>query len=200
MFTGIVSDLGRVAAVRDGDGRELDVEAPFEAGSLEIGASVAHSGICLTITSFMPGGYRVFASAETLNRTTIGDWRTGDRVNLERSLKLGDELGGHLVFGHVDGVGTVRCIEPDGAGFNLRFAMPSGFASLVAVKGSIAVDGISLTVTDVDDQSFAVAVIPHTWEVTTLRDRKVGDTVNLEMDMLARYVARQLGFAAETAT
>ena len=194
MFTGIITDLGEIEDIVDDNGRTLWIAAPFDLDTIAIGASVAHSGICLTVVEKRTGQYRVFASGETLSRTTIGGWQVGDRVNLEHSLKLGDELGGHLVFGHVDGCGELVSLERDGAGYNLRFSMPQQLAPLIAVKGSVAVDGISLTVTYSDKGSFGVSIIPHTWEVTTLKDRKLGDRINLEVDMLARYVGRQLEF------
>jgi riboflavin synthase len=195
MFTGIITHIGRVRAViqRD-DGRELVVEADIEPASIPIGASVAHSGVCLTVTAHEPGGWRVYASGETLARTTLGSWRDGDRLNIERSLRLGDELGGHLVFGHVDAKGSIAAIEQAGDSYRILVEMPEALAPLVAVKGSIAVDGISLTVTEAGPDSFALAIIPHSWAHTTLADRRQGDHVNLEADMLARYVARQLAF------
>jgi riboflavin synthase len=156
---------------------------------------VAHSGVCLTITARGLEGWRVHASAETLARTTLGRCRPGDRVNIERSLRLGDELGGHLVSGHVDGLGRIASIEPTGASHRVEIELPAALAPLVAVKGSIAVDGISLTVNEAGADRFAVTIIPHTWRHTTLADRRVGDPVNLEADMLARYVARRLAFA-----
>jgi riboflavin synthase len=198
MFTGIITDIGKIVATRHsaaegGSGVELTVQSTFDPATIQLGASIAHSGVCLTVTERTADGWMVHASPETLRLTTIGGWQTGTRVNLERSLRLGDELGGHLVFGHVDGLGTVEAIEPEGEGYRLRFTLPSDLARLVAVKGSITVDGISLTVTEVAERSFAVAIIPHTWSHTTLCDRRPGDQVNLEADMLARYVARQLG-------
>lgn len=195
MFTGIITHVGRIAAVTErDDGRELTVEAGIDPATIPIGASVAHSGVCLTVTAHGPGGWRVYASGETLARTTLGDWRVGDRINIERSLSLGDELGGHLVFGHVDAKGSIAAIERAGDSWRVVVAMPEALAPLVAVKGSVAVDGISLTVTEVGPDSFALAIIPHTWAHTTLSDRRPGDAVNLEADMLARYVARQLAF------
>ncbi|MGD9509380.1 MAG: riboflavin synthase [Geminicoccaceae bacterium] len=193
MFTGIVTHLGEVAAVRDIDGgRELVMASALPLAEIALGASLAHDGICLTVTAIGEGCHTVQASAETLARTTLGRWQTGRRVNLERSLRLGDELGGHLVFGHVDAVGTIAALAPEGDCHRLAIALPSALAPLVAVKGSIAVDGISLTVNAVGAGRFAVMVIPHTWQHTTLADRQLGDAVNLEADMLARYVARQL--------
>ncbi len=195
MFTGIVTHLGALAAVREhgGGGRELVVESDLPLAELPPGASVAHSGVCLTVVGFEGRRHRVQASGETLARTTLGRWREGDRVNLERSLRLGDELGGHLVFGHVDAVGEILGISPaPGDSRRVEVALPPALAPLVAVKGSIAVDGISLTVNEALPDRFAVTIIPHSWEHTTLKDRRAGDPVNLEADMLARYVARQL--------
>jgi riboflavin synthase len=150
--------------------------------------------VCLTVTDKTATTYRVHASLETLARTTLGQWQPGDRVNLERALRLGDELGGHLVFGHVDGLGEIAAIEPTGDGHRLEIGLPGGLAPMIAVKGSITVDGVSLTITESGDDRFAVAIIPHTWAETTLGRRRIGDLVNLEVDMLARYVARQLAF------
>ncbi|MCS6779946.1 MAG: riboflavin synthase [Geminicoccaceae bacterium] len=195
MFTGIVTHRGVVERIEDGCGRVLEI-APL--GAFEpvvVGASIAHAGICLTVASLTDRGWRVEASAETLARTTLGSWRPGERINLERSLRLGDELGGHLVFGHVDAVGEILAIEEKPGGRRLSVSLPAELAPLVAVKGSIAVDGISLTVTEVEADRFATVIVPHTWAVTTLADRRPGDRVNLEADMLARYVARQLAFA-----
>jgi riboflavin synthase len=192
MFTGIVTHIGRLVSVSGEGIRDLVVDVGIDPASVPIGASVAHSGVCLTIVEHQAGGWRVQASGETLARTTLGRWRPGDRLNIEGSLRLGDELGGHLVFGHVDAVGRVLAIEPEGESRLMTFGLPETLAPLVAVKGSIAVDGISLTVTAVGPDRFSTAVIPHTFARTTLGDRKAGDAVNLEADMLARYVARQL--------
>jgi riboflavin synthase len=192
MFTGIINFLGRVAELSDGSGRDLVVATDMPLDDLAIGASVAHSGICLTVVDKAPRRYRVQASGETLARTTLGRWRPGQRLNLERSLRLGDELGGHLVFGHVDAVGSVRRLERVAESWRLEVAMPPELAPLVAVKGSIAVDGVSLTVNEALPDGLVVNIIPHTWAHTTLGDLGLGDPVNLEVDMLARYVARQL--------
>lgn len=197
MFTGIVTHIGRIAEVRDGAAlRDLVVETDMPLGDLPPGASVAHSGVCLTVVEHDGRGrLRVQASPETLARTTIGRWREGERVNLERSLKLGDELGGHFVFGHVDGLGEVAALDEAGDGtWRLEVAMPADLAPLVAVKGSVAVDGISLTVNEISGDRFACMVVPYTWGHTTLSRRRPGDPVNLEADMLARYVARRLAF------
>lgn len=192
MFTGIVSHIGTIRRIGEGAQRELEIVPGFPLDDLALGASVCHSGVCLTVTGKSTDSFTVQASPETLGRTTLGDWREGGRVNLERSLRLGDELGGHLVFGHVDGVGALVSAVPAGDGLTMRFSLPAALADMVAVKGSISVDGVSLTVTAVGAEWFEVALIPHTWSHTTLRDRRPGDRVNLEADMLARYVARQL--------
>jgi riboflavin synthase len=195
MFTGIVTHIGEVRTVEGSEERTLEISPGFALEDIALGASIAHSGICLTVVAKSRDSYRVQASGETLARTTLGYWRTGTRINLERSLKLGDELGGHLVYGHVDAIGRIRKIEPTGDSHRLIVGLPRTLAGLVAVKGSIALDGISLTVNEVGDDWFGVTIIPHTWECTTLADRQIGDEVNLEVDMLARYVARQLAFA-----
>jgi riboflavin synthase len=200
MFTGIVTHVGEVAAVRGiAGGRELVVASGLPLAEIALGASVAHSGTCLTVVAKDAATHTVQASAETLARTTLGRWREGHRLNLERSLRLGDELGGHLVFGHVDAVGEITRVEPDGECRRVEILVPPSLAPLLAVKGSIAVDGISLTVNEAGADRFAVSVIPHTLAHTTLADRRVGDAVNLEADMLARYVARQLAAAAAAA-
>ena len=202
MFTGLVSDVGRVKSVEDVNGlRRLRVEGRYPASSIQMGASIEHSGVCLTVVEFGPtesGGswWVVEAIPETLSRTTLGSWMAGSRVNLELSLKLGDELGGHLVYGHVDGLGIVRSITPDGDSRRIRVEIAEPLAKFLAEKGSICVDGVSLTVSGVGRSDgahwFEVAIIPHTLQVTTLGSLTPGDRVNLEVDMLARYVARML--------
>ena len=195
MFTGIITHIGRVEDVRDGESlRDIVVATDLPLDEVALGASVAHSGVCLTVVEKMPGALRVQASPETLARTTLGGWRPGTRINLERSLRLGDELGGHLVFGHVDAVGEIVALAQAGETWRLEVAVPEALSPLIAVKGSVAVDGISLTVNEAASDRFACTIIPHTWAHTTLCDRRVGDRVNLEADMLARYVARQLAF------
>lgn len=198
MFTGIITHQGLISKVEDkDDGRRLEIRAAgLDLDRLAIGASVAHSGVCLTVAGKTGDGYTVYASPETLARTTLGTWREGEAVNLEASLRLGDELGGHLVFGHVDGLGRIVTIEPVGESFRLVLDLPSDLRPLVAVKGSIAVDGISLTVNEVTEAGVGLMIIPHSWSVTTLRHRRPGDAVNIEADMLARYVARQLQFVS----
>jgi riboflavin synthase len=196
MFTGIVTALGEVKAVEALPGlTRLSIESPYDPASVEIGASIAHDGCCLTVVEIAPhpgAGMRhvVEVAAESLALTTLGDLKVGDLVNLERSLRVGDELGGHMVLGHVDGLGKVLAMREDGQGWRLRIKPPHAIAHLIAPKGSIAVSGVSLTVNEVDDEAFGVLIIPHTWAVTTLAKLKPGDQVNLEADMMARYAAR----------
>ena len=192
MFTGIVTHLGRVARVEGTTDRRLWVASELAYERVPLGASVGHSGVCLTVADKRDGAHLIEASAETLACTTLGDWGEGTAVNLETSLQLGDELGGHFVFGHVDAVAEIREIEPVGDSWRLAVALPAELASMVAVKGSIAVDGISLTVNAVHPDRFELMIVPYTWAHTTLAERAVGDRVNLEVDMLARYVGRQL--------
>lgn len=192
MFTGIITDLGRVRAVsRNGDTR-LEISTGFDTTGISFGASIACSGVCLTVIDKGPRWFAVSVSAETLNCTTIGRWREGTRVNLERALKVGDELGGHIVSGHVDCVASIISIAPDGSSQRFVIEVADGFQRLVAEKGSVAVDGVSLTVNEVEGLCFGVNLIPHTLSVTTLGHVVPGDRVNLEVDMLARYVARLL--------
>jgi riboflavin synthase len=197
MFTGIVTALGEVKAVERLPGlARLTIASPYDPAAVEIGASVAHDGCCLTVVEKQaaPGGMRhvVEAAAETLKLTTLGALCEGDLVNLERSLRVGDELGGHMVQGHVDGLGEVVRVMQDGAGWRLKLKPPSSIEHLIAPKGSIAVAGVSLTVNEVDEEGFGVLIIPHTWEVTTLSKLRAGAKVNLEADMMARYAARLL--------
>ena len=193
MFTGIVTDLGRVRRVLPGGDTGYEIETRYDTGAISIGASIACSGVCLTAVELGKGWFRVQASAETLARSTLGNWRAGTLVNLERSLKLGDELGGHLVAGHVDGVGHHLSQREEGDSIRLVFEAPAALAPGIATKGSIAVDGVSLTVNEVTGARFGVNIIPHTGAVTTLGSLKVGDPVNLELDLIARYVARLMG-------
>jgi riboflavin synthase len=194
MFTGIVTALGTVRAVTPlGEGRDmrLVIAAPWpDTAQILLGASIACSGCCLTAVEVGPDWFAADASAETLARTTMGEWRVGTRVNLERSLRLGDELGGHLVSGHVDGVGEALSSEPENASVRWRFRVPGALARFIAVKGSVAVDGVSLTVNAVEGDTFAVNVIPHTAAVTRFAALRPGEAVNIEIDTLARYVAR----------
>ena len=194
MFTGIVTALGKIrAATSIGEGQDmrLSVSAPpgFLAGA-KLGASIACSGCCLTATGIGPDTFDVDVSAETLSRTTLGTWSPGTTINLERSLSLGDELGGHLVSGHVDGIGHITRTTPENGSLLIEIAVLAPLHRFLAEKGSVAVDGVSLTVNAVVGEKFAVNIIPHTAANTTLGLRKPGDAVHIEIDMLARYVAR----------
>ena len=194
MFTGIITDVGRVLKIADRGGRRMTIETRLPLADIPLGSSIATSGICFAAIDKGDDWFTVEASGATLEVTTAGAWTVGDTVNLERSLRIGDELGGHIVFGHVDAVGEILALEPAGESHRLEVRVPRSLAPLIAVKGSIAVDGISLTVNQVGVDRCAVNVIPHTWRVTNLREREPGDRVNVEVDMLARYVARQLAF------
>lgn len=191
MFTGLVSDVGRVLEMRrDRDGARVVIETAYDVDGIEMGASIALSGACHTVVEKSPGRIAFDSSNETLARTTIGDWREGAPVNLERSLTLGQELGGHIVSGHVDGVGAVTERRRDGDAWRFAFSAPKPLLRFIAEKGSIAVDGVSLTVNGADDDGFHVAIIPHTLANTTFDGLEPGNRVNLEIDMLARYVKR----------
>jgi riboflavin synthase len=191
VFTGIITDVGRVRSIRDTNrDRRFEIETAYDTGSIDMGASVSHSGCCLTVVDKGPGWFAVEVSGETLSVTNLGDWREGDAVNLERALRSGDELGGHYVSGHVDGLGEVLSVEPEGGSHRVRIRAPRPLHRYIAPKGSIAVDGVSLTVNEVEDDMFGVNIIPHTWDVTTLGRLAPGVRVNLEIDLLARYAAR----------
>jgi riboflavin synthase len=194
MFTGIITDIGRILAISESDGRGITIATGLPLAEIPLGGSIATSGICFTVVEKGADWFAVTASGATLEVTTTGRWQVGDRVNLERSLRLGDELGGHIVFGHVDAVGRITALDPVGQSHRLEIEVPAALAPLIAVKGSITVDGISLTVNEVGAARFAVNIIPHSWQHTNLPDRRIGDPVNVEIDMLARYVARQLAF------
>lgn len=193
MFTGIITDIGELT---ERSGGRLTIRCGYPAGSIAIGASIACDGACLTATAVTPAGsgcqFNVDVSNETLSKTTLGEWRPGQRINLERSLKAGDELGGHIVSGHVDGVARVAAIRPDGDSRRFTVEAPPDLARYVASKGSVALDGISLTVNDVDQSRFGINLIPHTLTHTTWGAKKPGDKVNLEVDVLARYVVRAM--------
>jgi riboflavin synthase len=189
VFTGIIECVGTIATVRRSRGdAELTVTSRLR--GLGLGESIAVNGACMTVAARRGATFSVLVSAESLRRTTLGALRRGDPVNLERSLRLSDRLSGHFVFGHVDGTGAVVAITPEGGSALYRFSLPAGLARFLVEKGSIAVDGVSLTVFDCDRRSFTVAVIPHTAAATTLGRKQPGDRVNLETDMLARYVDR----------
>ena len=199
MFTGLVTDVGTVRKAEHRNGlTRFEVESGYPLEDIAMGASIMHSGVCLTVVDKGQGErgawFSVEAVPETLAKMVLGEWNEGARVNLEQSLKLGDELGGHFVFGHVDGVGEIVSIEPEGQSRRITIRPPADLAKYFATKGSAAVNGVSLTVADaLPNGDFQVAVIPHTWEVTTLADLQPGSRVNLEIDMLARYVARMIG-------
>ncbi len=196
MFTGIITDVGRVVEIeRRGDLR-LTIQTRFDMNSVAMGASIASNGVCLTVVEKLADAYKVDVSAETIAKTTVGDWVVGTPLNLERSLKLGDELGGHLVYGHVDAVAEVVSVTPDGDSHRWRFRVPQNLKNFIAAKGSVALNGVSLTVNEVDDDVFGVNIIPHTAEQTTFGLIGPGARINLEVDMLARYVARLVGKGA----
>jgi len=191
MFTGIVTDIGRVRSVRQTErDRRYEIESAWDTSGIDLGASISHAGCCLTVIETGPGWFAIEVSGETLSRTSLGDWTEGHRVNLERAAKLGDEMGGHVVSGHVDGLGRVVAITPEGGSHRIDIEAPEPLHRYIAAKGSITVDGVSLTVNAVDGRTFGLNIIPHTWEATTLGALKAGDAVNLEIDMLARYLAR----------
>lgn len=195
MFTGIVTDVGELTAVTPGGqkgDRRFVIRTRHDLAPVPMGASIACSGCCLTVVEKGPDWFAVEASGETLDKTHLSDWQKGHRLNLELSLKLGDELGGHLVYGHVDGVGRIVSMTPEGGSVRFVFEAPTELARFIAAKGSVAVDGISLTVNEVNGNRFGVNIISHTQAVTTLGRAKVGQRVNLEVDMLARYVQRLL--------
>lgn len=196
MFTGIVTDVGRVRSIeRRGDTR-IEIETAFDMEAVAIGASIACGGACMTVVAKGAAGsggwFAVDVSDESLARTSIGTWATGTAVNLERSLRLGDEMGGHVVTGHVDGLAVLESVEPVGDSHRIQVLAPEGLEALVAEKGSVALDGVSLTVNGVQGRRFWINLIPHTWTHTTFRDRRPGDVLNMEVDPLARYVARLL--------
>lgn len=193
MFTGIISDVGQVRAVIPGGDIGFTIATRFDTTALAIGASVACSGACLTVIAKGADWFTVQASAETLARTTLGGWRAGTPVNLERALCLGDELGGHIVSGHVDAVAEIVERYPEGESLRFVLAVPPPYDRAIAPKGSVALDGVSLTVNEVDGRRFGVNIIPHTQAKTTFGEAMVGGKVNLEIDLLARYVARLIG-------
>jgi riboflavin synthase len=193
MFTGIIADVGVVREIRPAGDMIYVIGTKLELDDVVLGASIACSGVCLTVIGHQKDWFSVQASAETLARSTLKDWRVGSRVNLERALRAGDELGGHLVSGHVDAVVEIVERRPDGDSQRFGFRVPDAFAAAVASKGSVALDGVSLTVNEVQGNRFGVNIIPHTLANTAFGQAKVGDRVNFEIDMLARYVARLLG-------
>jgi riboflavin synthase len=204
MFTGIITDIGTItrADIKQGYDARYEVESHYDVGTLALGASVSHQGVCLTLISFepTPAGckWEVQVSKESLDLTTAATWAIGSRLNLERALKMGDELGGHMVSGHVDGIGEVISVAKENDSHRVKIKVPDDMAKYVSPKGSIAIDGISLTVNEVDGNVFGINVIPHTWDVTTLGQVQVGTRVNLEVDQMARYVDRILSHRLAT--
>ncbi|WP_421786474.1 riboflavin synthase [Hyphobacterium sp.] len=194
MFTGLVTAIGRLETVSGTGARRFSISAPYEAASIALGASISHAGVCLTVVDIeaKSSGCRfdVEVSPETLARTTLGSWAAGQAVNLERSLRLGDEMGGHLVTGHIDGIGRVTDRQDEGDWIRFEVEAPESLAKFIAEKGSIAVDGVSLTVNSVAQNRFSLMIIPHTAEATTLGALQIGARVNLEVDLMARYAAR----------
>lgn len=195
MFTGIITDIGTITDLKQEGDLRVRIRTAYDTGRIDMGASIASDGVCLTVVALGPDWYEVQASAETASRTNLGTWIEGKRLNLERALKVGDELGGHIVSGHVDGVAEVVKVTDEGDSTRVQLRAPKDLARFIAPKGSVALNGTSLTVNEVEGDVFGVNFIPHTKEVTTWGDVKVGDWVNLEIDTLARYVAR----LAETA-
>lgn len=191
MFTGIITDIGQVRAIKDTNrDRRFEITTAYDLATIDIGASIAHSGCCLTVVEKGEDWFAVEVSAESLSLTTLSQWSVGTRINLERATKLGDELGGHIVSGHVDGLGEVLSVRLEGGSHRLEIRAPQPLHRYIAQKGSIAMEGVSLTVNAVHDDVFGVNIIPHTWDVTTLGQIVAGSRVNLEIDMLARYAAR----------
>ncbi|KPD12698.1 riboflavin synthase [Phaeobacter sp. 11ANDIMAR09] len=190
MFTGIVTDIGTIAQLDQQGDLRVRIATSYDTAGIDLGASIASDGVCLTVIELGSDWYDVQISAETVSKTNIGAWQIGKRVNLERALKVGDELGGHIVSGHVDGVAEVVKLQDEGDSTRVTLRAPQDLARFIAPKGSVALNGTSLTVNDVEGCDFGINFIPHTKEVTTWGDVKLGDQVNLEIDTLARYVAR----------
>jgi riboflavin synthase len=193
MFTGIVTDVGKVRHVEKRGDTHIVVTTRFDVSGIDVGASIACSGACMTVVDKGSPKDRWFAftaSGETLSKTTLGSWKAGDSVNLERPMRVGDEFGGHIVTGHVDAVAEIVSVKPEGESVRMVFEVPKKLARFVAPKGSVALDGVSLTVNDIDGSRFGVNIIPHTQKVTTFGRAKLGMKVNFEADLMARYVAR----------
>lgn len=215
MFTGIITDIGTIktlSRLKAGEAKgewggdlRMEVSCSYDTSGIDIGASISHSGACMTViekgsSNKDSGWYAIEVSDESLSKTTLGDWTVGSQVNLERALTGSDEMGGHMVTGHVDGVGTLVALTEIAGSHKLRFRAPDDMAFGIAPKGSITIDGVSLTVNDVQANEFEVNIIPHTWQVTTLGKLQLGSKVNLEIDLIARYVARYLAHQLESPT
>lgn len=201
MFTGIITDIGTIEAVEKRGDLRVRITCGYDMATVDLGASIACSGVCLTVVDKAPGWFAVDVSAETVSRTARGQWETGRRLNLERAMKLGDELGGHIVTGHVDGVGAVTGLRREGDSTRLSISAPKDIAPFLAPKGSVTLDGVSLTVNDVTDRAdgsveISLNIIPHTASVTTLGDLAAGRPLNIEIDVLARYLGRMEQYRA----
>ncbi len=190
MFTGIITDIGTISALEQAGDLRARITCGYDTDGIDMGASIASDGVCLTVIALGPDWYDVQISAETVSKTNISAWTVGKRVNLERALRVGDELGGHIVSGHVDGVAEVVSVVDEGDSTRVKLRAPADLARFIAPKGSVALNGTSLTVNEVEGDVFGINFIPHTKEVTTWGDVATGDAVNLEIDTLARYVAR----------
>ncbi len=190
MFTGIITDVGKIVELEQAGDLRARIRTGYDTGRIDMGASIASDGVCLTVVALGPDWYDVQISAETVAKTNVDAWKVGKRLNLERALRVGDELGGHIVSGHVDGVAEVVGVEDEGDSTRVRLRAPDGLARFIAPKGSVALNGTSLTVNEVEGAEFGINFIPHTKAVTTWGEVAVGDRVNLEIDTLARYVAR----------
>ena len=194
MFTGIITAIGHIERIEaERPDVRFVIATPWDMTRFALGASIACSGCCLTVVEKTNNSFAVDVSRETLSKTNLGGWKVGSRINLEPSLKMGDEMGGHIVSGHVDGLATIESIVSDGGSHRVRLRVPEELQKFIAPKGSVALDGVSLTVNEVEGGVFGVNIIPHTWEVTTFGQMRVGDTLNMDVDLLARYVARILG-------
>ena len=192
MFTGIITDIGELISMKKDGDWWLRIKTRWDTKGIKVGASISCSGICLTVIERGDNYFEVAASMETISVTTLQNWKIGTKINLERSLRMGDELGGHIVSGHVDGIAIIKDIKPEKDSHRIHFSIDDNIGRLIANKGSVSIDGISLTVNSVVDNNFDVNIIRHTWHETTLGNCKVGNMVNLEVDMLARYVSRLL--------
>jgi riboflavin synthase len=197
MFTGIVTDVGTVRSAEQRGDLRLVIDTGYDTATIDLGASIACSGVCLTVVDKGDDWFAVDISGETVSRTAVDLWREGAQLNLERSLRLGDELGGHIVTGHVDAIATVAEVTPDGDSLRIGIEVPPALAPMIAAKGSIALDGVSLTVNEVRDAAFTVNIIPHTAHHTTLHDIVTGRQLNVEIDVLARYIDRILAARAQ---
>ncbi len=193
MFTGIITDIGSVRKIENRGDTRFEFSTAFDTSKIALGASIACNGACMTVIETGSDWFAIEASAESLDKTTLGDLEVGSRINLEQATRIGDELGGHIVSGHVDGVATLTKRIPEGDSLRLTFEVPESFAKYIASKGSVTLEGVSLTVNEVDGNTFGINLISHTQTHTTLGSKQLGDRINFEIDMLARYVARMLG-------